>query len=375
MEPTINRAGLLGATKTLLATLAKSAPEKDLLQASIEALMELLQVRYGAITMLDERGRLNEFVYAGLGAEEAGKIMHPPAGSGLLGVVIRDNVVIRLDNIANDRRRAGFPANHPQMTSLLAVPVSCRDRMYGRIYLCDKFDAAAFSKEDEELALSFANALSLILDNERHLAELKREQDLLVHSAYHDPLTNLPNRVLLSDRIGQVLSQAHRNQTQAAILFCDLDDFKAINDSLGHQAGDHVLKTISARLVNCLRGEDTVARVGGDEFVFVLSNVETADHARIVAQKILDVMSQTVYIDGCDVTLSGSVGIAIFPFDGDVTERLLKNADAAMYNAKESGKNNYRFFSDTLLVESAAQVRLFEHTLGRANPAGLRQIN
>src|SRR5512143_46193 len=116
MEQTINRAALLGATKTLLATLAKSAPEKELLQASIEALMELLQVKYGAITMLDGHGNLSEFVYAGLGAEQAGKIMHHPVGTGLLGVVIRDNVVIRLDDIASDRRSAGFTAKHPQVT-------------------------------------------------------------------------------------------------------------------------------------------------------------------------------------------------------------------------------------------------------------------
>lgn len=374
MNPSTNQAKLLGATRTLLATLAKSAPEKDLLQASIEALMELLRVKYGAIGMLDEYGNLQQFVHAGLSAEDAGKIMHPPAGKGLLGVVIRNNVVLRLDNMADDPRSAGFPANHPQMTSLLAVPISCLGRVYGRIYLSDKLDKSSFSGEDEELALNFANALSLILDNERKLNELKRQQTLLAYSAYHDPLTNLPNRVLLCDRIGQVLNQAHRNQTQAAILFCDLDDFKVINDTLGHQAGDHVLKTVSERLVGCLREEDTVARIGGDEFVFVLPNVESAEHARIVAKKILDVMAQSIHVEGCDIALSGSVGIAIFPFDGDVTEHLIRNADTAMYKAKESGKNNFHFFSDALLVEKTRQFGLFEQPRCGAG-FGYQQMN
>src|SRR5512135_641660 len=216
----VPRARLLAATRALLATLARSAPEQELLQASIEALLELVQVRYGAIGMHAEDGRLQHFVYAGLNEDEAGRILNLPAGYGLLGTVLREQAVVRLDNISADLRSAGFPENHPHMTSLLAVPVSCVDRVYGMIYLCDKLDGECFNDEDEALALNFANALSLALDNERKLAELRQEQSTLAHSAFHDSLTNLPNRILLGDRIGQVLSKAHRNKTQAAILFC-----------------------------------------------------------------------------------------------------------------------------------------------------------
>lgn len=350
MENLDNRAKLLGATRDLLATLAKSASGQYFLQASIDALIELVQVQYGAISMLDESGNLTRFVYAGITAEDAQQIIHRPRGSGLLGMIVRENVVLRLDSMADDPRSAGFPVHHPPMTSLLAIPISNPDRMYGRIYLCDKHDRTGFSYEDEQLATSFAGALSLILDNERKLAELKQKQSQLVHSALHDPLTDLPNRVLLGDRIGQVMNQARRNQTQAAVLFCDLDDFKAVNDSMGHQAGDQVLKTMGERLLNCVRDEDTVARIGGDEFVFVLSNVESAEHAKVVAQKILDAMAQSLHVDGCEIMLSGSVGIAMFPLDGDATERLIRNADTAMYKAKECGKNNYRFFSEPVLA-------------------------
>lgn len=350
MENLDNRARLLGATRDLLSTLAKSASGQNFLQASIDALIELVQVRYGAISMFDESGNLTRFVYAGITAEEAQQIIHRPRGSGLLGKIVRENVVLRLDNMADDAGSAGFPVHQPPMTSLLAIPISNLDRMYGRIFLCDRQDSNAFTYEDEQLATSFANALSLILDNERTLAKLKQEQSQLEHSALHDPLTSLPNRVLLGDRIGQILNQAHRNQTQAAVLFCDLDDFKAVNDSMGHQAGDQVLKTMGERLLNCVRVEDTVARIGGDEFVFVLSNVESAEHAKVVAQKILDAMAQSLHVDGCEIMLSGSVGIAMFPLDGDATERLIRNADSAMYKAKECGKNNYRFFSEPLIV-------------------------
>ncbi len=350
LENLDNRARLLGATRDLLSTLAKSASGQNFLQASIDALIELVQVRYGAISMFDESGNLTRFVYAGITAEEAQQIIHRPRGSGLLGKIVRENVVLRLDNMADDAGSAGFPVHHPPMTSLLAIPISNLDRMYGRIFLCDKQDSNAFTYEDEQLASSFANALSLILDNERTLAKLKQEQSQLAHSALHDPLTSLPNRVLLGDRIGQILNQAHRNQTQAAVLFCDLDDFKAVNDSMGHQAGDQVLKTMGERLLNCVRVEDTVARIGGDEFVFVLSNVESAEHAKVVAQKILDAMAQSLHVDGCEIMLSGSVGIAMFPLDGDATERLIRNADSAMYRAKECGKNNYRFFSEPLIA-------------------------
>jgi GAF domain-containing protein len=246
MKPSKRRAKLLDATRTLLATLAKTAPETDLLQAGIEALAKLIEVKYGAISLLDEAGNILQFVYAGISGEDAKGMMHPPKGSGLLGAVIQKNAVIRLDNMADDPRSEGFPSGHPEMSSLLAVPISNLDHVYGRIYLCDKFDKSAFSDEDEKLALSFANAISLILDNARKINELKNEQSHLLHTAFHDPLTKLPNRVLLCDRIGQAMSHGSRNQTQVAILFCDLDGFKGINDTLGHHAGDHVLKTMGA---------------------------------------------------------------------------------------------------------------------------------
>lgn len=346
MKHAKKRAKLLGATRALLATLAQTAPETELLQASIEALTDLLQVKYGAIGVLDEQGNLTQFVHTGMSAEVAARLKHPPEGRGLLGVVIREKAALRLDNMADDPRSEGFPPNHPKMTSLLAVPISNLDRVYGRIYLCDKLDKTAFSDDDEELALSLANAISLIMDNARKMDELKHEKSLLIYAAFHDPLTKLPNRALFCDRMVQALSRANRNQTQVAILFCDLDGFKPINDTMGHQAGDHVLKTMGERFTNCIREHDTVARVGGDEFVFVLSEMESVEHSATVAQKILNTISQPIPFDGHEIMLFGSIGIAIYPLDGEETEGLMKNADIAMYQAKRLGKNNYQYYEE-----------------------------
>lgn len=345
MTHTKSQAQLLESTRTLLTTLTTTVPETGILQAGIQALADLIQVKYGAIGILDDQGNIIQFVYTGMDKDTAEQLMHPPMGSGLLGVVIQRNVVLRLDNMANDPRSKGFPIGHPHMTSLLAVPISNSNRVYGRIYLCDKFDQHEFSDEDEALAISFANALSHTLDTAKRMNELESYQSHLRHTAYHDPLTNLPNRALLCDRIGQVLCHALRNQTQAAILYCDLDGFKDINDSMGHQAGDQVLRSMSVRLLSCIRGNDTVARIGGDEFVLVLPEIESIEHVNIVAQKVLDAISEPTPIDGRVIPLSGSIGIAIFPFDGNTSDQLMKHADIAMYKAKKSGKNNYQYFT------------------------------
>jgi diguanylate cyclase (GGDEF)-like protein len=188
----------------------------------------------------------------------------------------------------------------------------------------------------------------------RELAALKQQQHQLVHSAFHDPLTGLPNRTLLCDRIGQVLNQADRNRHESALLFCDLDGFKFINDNMGHAAGDKVLQTVSERLLQCVRSEDTVARIGGDEFVVVLAHIESADHTRVVAQKILDALALELCVEGAEIALSGSVGIAVYPFDGESAERLIRNADAAMYRAKEGGKNHFRFYTEPATTQADA---------------------
>lgn len=164
------------------------------------------------------------------------------------------------------------------------------------------------------------------------------------HLAEHDFLTDLPNRLLLNDRIIQSISLARRHNKKLALLFIDLDHFKNINDSLGHLIGDKLLQSVAHRLKTCVRDSDTVSRQGGDEFVVLLSDIEHDNAAGLSAAKILSALEKNYSIDEHDLTVTMSIGISIYPADGEDGETLLKNADAAMYHAKEKGRNNYQFF-------------------------------
>ncbi|WP_206733749.1 putative bifunctional diguanylate cyclase/phosphodiesterase [Pseudoxanthomonas composti] len=169
----------------------------------------------------------------------------------------------------------------------------------------------------------------------------------LTHMALHDNLTKLPNRVLLEDRLGQAISKALRGSSKFALLFLDLDGFKAVNDVYGHQAGDRLLLQVARNLKSGLRQEDTLARLGGDEFVLLIEIGEPADAAAI-AEKMLERVGLAVMVDGTELNVSGSVGIAIFGEDGHTARELMANADAAMYSAKEQGRNGYCFFEPSM---------------------------
>lgn len=166
----------------------------------------------------------------------------------------------------------------------------------------------------------------------------------MAHLAHHDSLTKLPNRLLLEDRIKQAITQANRHKKLAALLFLDLDYFKYINDSLGHTIGDKLLQSVASRLMSCVRETDTVSRLGGDEFVILLAEIEGNHDASHIAEKLLSDLSKPHCIENSDLHITPSIGISIFPEDGSDVETLLKNADTAMYHAKERGRNRYQFF-------------------------------
>lgn len=175
----------------------------------------------------------------------------------------------------------------------------------------------------------------------------KREADRLRHLVHHDSLTRLPNRVLLLDRTEQALSQAVRNGNRAALLFLDLDGFKGINDRLGHLAGDHVLEAVAERLSGCVRESDTVARLGGDEFVILLPVVKSVRDVEKLAAKLLAALSEPVVLSDGQAKVGVSIGIALYPRDGETSDELLTAADEAMYDAKKRGGNQVRFADQT----------------------------
>ena len=166
----------------------------------------------------------------------------------------------------------------------------------------------------------------------------------MAHTAEHDFLTRLPNRMLLNDRIDQAIALAQRHNVQAAVLFLDLDGFKQINDSLGHLIGDKLLISVARRLLDCVRTSDTVSRQGGDEFVVLLSEIEKLEDAATTAQRLLAAVSEVHPIDQNELRVTTSIGLSIYPDDGKDAETLIKNADAAMYQAKQNGRKGYRYF-------------------------------
>ena len=187
----------------------------------------------------------------------------------------------------------------------------------------------------------------------------------IAHSAEHDFLTGLPNRMLLNDRITQAIALAPRHTKHVAVLFLDLDGFKHINDSLGHPVGDKLLQSITGRLVECVRGSDTVSRQGGDEFVVLLSEVAESEDAAITARRILAAVAQPHSIDRHDLHVSASIGVSVFPDDGLDADTLIKNADTAMYQAKENGRQSFQFFKPAMNAR-AVERQSIEEALRRA---------
>lgn len=176
------------------------------------------------------------------------------------------------------------------------------------------------------------------------MEEGERREEMVRFLAYHDALTGLPNRRLLDDRLRQAVFQAQRRNTKLAAMLVDLDDFKQVNDSAGHRAGDAVLREVAMRLGGCVRKADTIARHGGDEFVIVIADLQAETDCRTVAEKILRSLATEFQVDGAGYTLGASIGISIFPADAGDADVLLRNADAAMYRAKQLGKNHYRYY-------------------------------
>ena len=185
----------------------------------------------------------------------------------------------------------------------------------------------------------------------RDITQRKKAQERVEFLAHHDALTALPNRNLYIERVERAIYRAHRSGKPLALLFVDLDKFKPINDELGHEAGDVVLKTVAERLLSCVRQSDTVARFGGDEFVAILENLDHPDSASVVAKKMIAALVEPIAVssDGdstVEATVGASVGISVYPHDGKTMDDLARAADEAMYAVKEEGRNNFKFYSD-----------------------------
>jgi diguanylate cyclase (GGDEF)-like protein len=192
----------------------------------------------------------------------------------------------------------------------------------------------------------------------RDITDRKLAEGQIQLLAYSDALTGLPNRRLLQDRLTQALASARRQKGRVALLFLDLDRFKNINDSLGHSVGDLFLQEVAERLKRCGREQDTVARVGGDEFLIVLTGLKDVTDAAVAAERLMDAIISEHTIQGHTLNITCSVGISIFPEHGTDADTLIKNADIAMYNAKQGGRNGFRFFTEDVNAQAVERLTL-----------------
>ncbi len=193
-----------------------------------------------------------------------------------------------------------------------------------------------------ELAKNFN---SMLEDLSKTHTELNRQKDSLAHKAHHDALTGLPNRALFNDRLEQAISKARRHKEKIALFFIDLDHFKEINDTLGHEVGDEVLKFFATRLNASVRTEDTIARLGGDEFMVIMENLQNPEAISVVANKIVSIVKEPIILGDQTLNLGTSIGISVYPQNGETSEALIKSADIAMYKAKDEGRDNYQFYT------------------------------
>ncbi|CAN7507486.1 GAF domain-containing protein [Bradyrhizobium sp. LjRoot220] len=289
-----------------------------------------------------------------------------PEGQGCTGVAIRSGRACFINDYLADPRSRAFHvrARRDSAKAGASFPLIVRGRVVGVLILI-AIERNTFTPEFSELLQRLTDNVSFALENFDRADEKTRADERIEYLASHDSLTKLPNREMFNGLLRRAIDAAERYRRSFAVLFIDLDRFKVINDSLGHDAGDMLLVEIGGRLRNALRSSDVVARLGGDEFVVILEEAAERHEVERIAGELLSVLGQPLQLSGHECHTTASIGIAMYPSDGADMQTLTKNADMAMYLAKEDGKNGFRFFTREIKVQSIERLTL-ESALRRA---------
>jgi diguanylate cyclase (GGDEF)-like protein/PAS domain S-box-containing protein len=334
----------------------------SVLNHAVNLVRETLKVDFCAVLELSPEG--DHGIYragAGFPEERVGTQTPPFRPGSRIAHVLATREPVMVEDYATELRFPPSPMEKLGVRSGIQLPIPGGSGIFGLLgaHACSP---RRFSRDDASFLQSIANILAVAI-------ERKNAEDRLAHLAQFDSLTGLPNRYLFHDRLLQSVAQAKRSAKVMAVLFIDLDRFKLVNDTLGHRAGDQLLREAALRLAQNVRSGDTVGRFGGDEFGAILSDLGKPSDASVVAQKVIESLAQPFHLDGQETFISASVGITIFPSDGDNPEALIMNADTAMYRAKDQGRNSYQFYTREMNERALKRVQT-EASLRRALDRG-----